>query len=212
VINRSCTGIMALAALGLAAPARAQTAAPAHGPRLQGASFAIVRATSTGSAAFYGAHGVGPGLAMAGVVAVPGTGYRAIIAGAGSRVRLGTSGGLIAIVAGAQATDGPSVRLYLLPSAAFGRVTMSATATAYQPLGGTVRREAALNPLIVAMRATPALSGGLAVVFHAAAGRSPRTGFGPSLQVRTPVGSASVQFLPFGLARPEVRGSFRAAL
>jgi hypothetical protein len=211
VIARTCTGVLALAAVGLGTPARAQVPAPPRGPRVQGAGFAIARATSTGSMAVYAAHGLGPGLAMAGFLATPASGYRAVVGGVGTRVRLGRSSEVVAILTGAQATDGPSVRLYLLPAVGLGRMTASATATAYHPVGATGRREVALNPLTVLVRAVPALRAGVAVVFHAAEERPTRAGVGPALQVRTPVGALSLQFLPFGLARPEVRGSFRAA-
>jgi len=211
VIARTSTGLVALAALGLAPAAWAQAREPAAGPRIQGASFAIARATSTGSMAFYGARRVGPGLAMVGVTANPGTGARALIAGAGSRVRFGATSGVTAIVAGAQSTEGPTLRLYLLPTVVVGRVTVAATATAYQPVGGDAPREAAINPLSVTVRAMPELSAGLAVVVQAAEGRPTRTGLGPALRIRTPAGALCVEFLPFGLPRPEIRGSFSVA-
>jgi hypothetical protein len=201
---------MALA-LGLGPAAQAQVREPTGAPRIQGANFAIVRATSTGSVAFYGARRVGPGLAMVGVTANPGTGARALIAGAGTRLRINASSGFTVILAGAQSTDGPSLRLYVLPTVVVGRVAVAATATVYQPMGGGAPREAALNPLAVTVRATPALSAGLAVAVQAAEGRPTRTGLGPTLRLRTPVGVLCVEFLPFGLPRPEVRGSFSVA-
>lgn len=184
---------------------------PGRGVCLEGTRFALVQAASAGSVALYATEGMGPVMVMAGGVTTPATGYRAVVLGGGTRLRVGSASGVVALGGVAHATNGRSARLYLLPSVTAGRLNVAATATALLPLGGSSRREASLNPLAVTWSLGPAVAGGAAVAVKAVEGSPARTAAGPAIRLQTPAGALSAQFLPIGLPRPEVRGTFRAS-
>ena len=210
---RTPTALIALALLALAGPGRAQTRPACATPCARGVDFLAARYTAAGSASLYAARRVGHGMVVAGAIANPRTDYRAVVVGGGTHLMLGPGTGITAVFAAAGATDGPSARLYLMPRLAAGRLGLTATATAYQPLGGESLRQAALNPLTMALRVTPALQLGAAATVEMVDGRLPRAGLGPSVQLRLPGGRLAVEVLAVGVrTRSEVRGAFSAAL
>jgi hypothetical protein len=150
--------------------------------------FLAARYTAAGSASLYAARRVGHGMVVAGAIANPRTDYRAVVVGGGTDLVLGPGTGVTAVLAAAGATDGASARLYVMPRLAAGRLALTATA-AYQPLGGESLRQAALNPLTMALRVTPALQLGAAATLEMADGRLPPAGLGPSVQLRVPGGA-----------------------
>src|SRR5512134_3735620 len=105
-------GTTAVLLLALGAPLGGQSPAP---PRVQGVDFLVARYVATGSASLYSASRVGPGMVVTGVVGNPRTEYRAVVFGGGTRLTLGRGAGVTAVLGGADATDGPSARLYLMP-------------------------------------------------------------------------------------------------
>ena len=196
--------------LALGAALRAQAPAP---PRVQGVDFLAARHVATGSGAIYAARRVGLGMVVTGIVRNPRTTYRAVVVGAGTRLVLGRSAGVTAIIAGADATDGHTARLYLMPRLAAGRLIVAATATAYHPLGGESVAQAAVNPLTVALRVRPWLQAGVAAALDMKAGRPAVAALGPSVQLRVAGGTLTIEAVAAGVrTRPEVRGAFSATL
>lgn len=209
--NRTAAGLT-LGMLGaIGATLAAQS--PQTAPRVRGVSFAYAGYTAGGSLSLYLAQRIGPGMVLTGAVGNPETGYRAFILGGGTHVRLSASAGLTALVAGAGTTDGPSARLYLLPKVTAGRLVVSATAAAYQPLGGRSRRRASVDPLTAAVRLTSRVSAGVVATIEAVDGRSPSTGIGPAVHLQLPGGTLSIELVAERPAsRVELRGSFSGAL
>jgi hypothetical protein len=193
------TAPIALVLLALAGPIAAQSRTARATPCARGVDFLAARR-------------VGHGMVVAGAIANPRTDYRAVVVGGGTDLVLGPGTGVTAVLAAAGATDGASARLYVMPRLAAGRLALTATA-AYQPLGGESLRQAALNPLTMALRVTPALQLGAAATLEMADGRLPRAGLGPSVQLRVPGGRLAVEVLAVGVrTKSEVRGAFSAAL
>lgn len=207
----SRTGTLTAALLlALGAPLGGQ--APAL-PRLQGVDFVAGRYVASGSASLYAGNPAGAGMMVTGVVRNERTEYRAVVVGGGTRLALGRGAGVTAILAGADATDGRSARLYVMPRLAAGRLVVTATATAFQPLGGRSVRQAAVNPLTVAVRITPRLQAGVAAVLEMKDARPAAAGLGPSVGLRVPGGTLTIEAMVVGRrTRPEVRAAFSAPL
>jgi hypothetical protein len=209
------TRALAMAAMltGLASGAKlpAQTVTPRVAPRLAGASFVLARYTAAGSASAYGARRFGAGMAVVGVVGNPTTRYRAVILGGGTRLRIGRHDAVTVLLAGAQATDGTSLRLYVLPAVAAGRLRASATGVLKQPLGGEGRREVSMDPLTVSLPITRFLRVGLTGVLSAQQGRAVDWGVGPSVHLRALGASLSLEVVSRAQSQHlQVRGAFSA--
>jgi hypothetical protein len=192
---------------------RAQALAPRAVPRIAGTSFLMARYKAGASFSLYAAQRLGAGMVLAGVVGNPETGYRAVILGGGTHVRLGRRDGVTVLLGGAQASDGTFLRLYVLPKFATGRMLAKATGTFKQPLGGKGLRDAAVDPLTVSLRVSAVLRVGLSGVLSVAERRPVDWGMGPSANVRVPGGSVALEIISrAGLHRLEVRGAFSASL
>jgi hypothetical protein len=73
--------------------------------------------------------------------------------------------------------------------------------------------EAAINPLTVALRVGPGLQAGVAAALEMKEGRPAAAGLGPSVRLRVPGGTLSIEAVAAGVrTRPVVRGAFSAAL
>jgi hypothetical protein len=165
---------------------------------------------STGS--LFVARRVGPGMAVAGIIANPVTHYSAFVVGTGTRVRLASSAGATVMVAGASASDGSSLRIYVIPALGLGRVVVNAITASYQPLSGRNRAQLLVDPVLVTAPVTRGVRAGLAGVFVATHGVPPDYGVGPSLQVRVPGGALGLELVArHRRAGPELRGAFNAA-
>jgi len=199
--------------MAFGAPARAQMPSSSRFPRVVGVDFLVARYTAGATASAYAARRAGAGMAVVGMTFNPETRQRAVIVGGGTHLRLARGTGVTLIVAGASATDGTSLRFYALPSMRAGRVALTATATAYDPLTGTARRKAAIDPLTLSVRLTRGLRLGISGVLNAKQGRLPDFGGGPHVQMRVPGGSLSVETTVMSRSdRVQFRGAFKAAL
>jgi hypothetical protein len=196
-------GITAALLLALGAPLAGQAL------RFTGVDFVVARYAASGSVSRYAARRVGPGMIMGGVVANPRTLPATAVVGVGTDWRPWRRADVVAIVAGADAGDGASARLYLLPRFSIGRVGVSATATAYHPIGGAGPRQAAVNPLTVAVRVAPGLHAGLVATLETREGRFPVAGLGPGAQWRGRGWALTVETTAAGVRAPlEVRAAF----
>ena len=162
--------------------ASAQT--PARQPRIQGTSFLLARYASTETLSLYGAYGHGSAMGLVGVVRNTRTSYQAIIVGGGTRLRVGRRDGLTLLAAIATGSDGPALRLYVLPAFRAGRWSVSGNAASYVPLAGRGRLQVLLDPLALSFRVTSALGAGIAGVARAKGGTRTVVGVGPFASVR----------------------------
>ncbi|HKI96167.1 MAG TPA: hypothetical protein VJ992_12845 [Gemmatimonadales bacterium] len=212
-MTQALGGAVMIVALALGADLEAQARTPPTAPRFTGTSFVLVHYDAGASLAVYGAKRLGPGMALVGIVGNPGTAYRAIIVGGGTRLRLGAHAGVTAFLAGQDASSGASLRMYVLPEAAIGRVTVSATGALRQPFDGGGRREASVDPVTVALRISDVLKVGVAGVVSVAERHAVDWGVGPSVAARVLGGFVSLEIVVRARGEhPELRGEFSAAL
>jgi hypothetical protein len=171
--------------------------------------FVVARYVEDGTRSIYGAQRLGPVMVLGGLLRNTRTDVTTTVFGVGRMSRSHGSVGLSTFVAGAESSDGLSLRLYMLPSARLGVVAANATVTAYQPLGNSdAVAQAAVNPLTLAVRVAGAKVG-LATIADVAEGREGRTSAGPYAAVRVPGGVASVEWMTWHhRARREVRWGF----
>ena len=146
--------------IGGSAPARGQA-------RLSGGSFVVARYKVGSTASLFSAGRVGAGMVVAGAITNPATGYDAIVIGGGTRLRLAANARTSVILAGASATDGSSLRLYVTPTVALGTVLVNAIAAGYEPVSGTNRRQVSLDPLTLSAAVSGGLRLGVSGVFAA---------------------------------------------
>ena len=172
--------------------------------------FVVARYVEDGTRSIYGAQRLGPVMVLGGLLRNTRTDVTTTVFGVGRMSRSHGSVGLSTFVAGAESSDGLSLRLYMLPSARLGVVAASATVTAYQPLGSSdAVAQAAVNSLTLAVRVAPRAKVGLATIADLAEGRDTRTSAGPYAAVRVPGGVASVEWMTWHhRARHEVRWGF----
>jgi len=191
----------------------AQAPLPAPPPRLMGASFLAARYRVGASGSLFVAGRIGPGMAVAGIIANPETHYGAFVFGAGTKVRVASNAGATVIAAGASASDGGSLRLYVMPAAGFGRLSVNGITAVYQPISGVNRAQLLVDPLLLSTRVAGGVRLGLAGVYIATDGKLPDYGAGPSMQVRLPGGALSLELVSRTRRMgPELRGAFSAAL
>lgn len=204
--------------LGAQAPATAAPPPPPPSPhpspvrRLAGASFVVARYKAGSSVSVYASSRLGAGMAVAGVVGKPNSTNWAFVAGAGTRIRFAPHAGMTVILGAATATNGTSLRLYLLPKLATGSVLLTATTGAYQPLAGDGRRQFAIDPLTVSVRLTDRIRAGLSTVLSLSEGRRATVGAGPTVQMAVPGGAVSLELVALsGSGHPQLRTSFQAS-
>jgi hypothetical protein len=177
---------------GLAGPLAGQTGAPSS-VGLRGMNFVVARHTVGGSTSLYVGQRIGRGILVGGGTRNPRTRNHAVVLGGGTQLAAGRGIRLTAIAAFAEASDGSSLRLYLLPRIVTGRVSVTATASAYQPVGGDALAQASINPATVVYRISRRVKAGGAVALDAVRGRRGRAGAGPTIQVRLPRGELSLE-------------------
>lgn len=212
-VTRALGGAALVAALARGTELRAQPRTPRMAPRFAGTSFVLARYTAGASLSVYGAKRCGAAMAVVGIVGNPETKYRAVIVGGGTGIRFGTHAGVTALLAGQHASDGASLRLYVLPRAAVGRVQATATGALKQPLGRGGRREASIDPLAVTLRVSGAVRVGITGVVSVAEQRAVDWGVGPSAHLRVPGGFISLEIVSRAQSdHLEVRGAFSASL
>lgn len=173
--------------------------------------FLIVRYGAGGSVSVYAGYRLGQVMAVAGVTRNLVKGTRGVVAGPGTHVRLGASGGVTAVLAAAQSGDARSLRLYLLPGFRWGALRMGATAMVRQPLGSGAR-VVSVSPVTALTRIGPRMDAGVALSASATQGTGAKVALGPSLRARLPHGLLSVDvFAPATRsARRELRVAYRA--
>jgi hypothetical protein len=136
-----------------------------------------------------------------------------VVLGSGTKIQFGSGNSVTAILAGAAASDGASVRVFALPRFAAGPVLINGTAAAYQPVAGSGVRRAYIDPLTVSVRVAPGLRAGISALVIADQQRPLVLGAGPSAQVRVPGGILSLELIPTtGPHRLEVRAALSGAL
>ena len=172
--------------------------------------FVVARYVEDGTRSIYGAQRLGPVMVLGGLLRNTRTDVTTTVLGVGRMSRSHGSVGLSTFVAGAESSEGRSLRLYMLPSARLGVVAANATVTAYQPLGSSEAvAQAAVNPLTLALRVAPRVKVGMATIADLAEGRDARTSAGPYAAVRVPGGVVSVEWMTWHhRARREVRWGF----
>jgi hypothetical protein len=175
--------------------ARAQTREGEQAPRPSSGSFVLARYTSAGSASMYTAVRVGPGLALGGVVANTRTNTYTTLLGVGARTRFTRNLSARVFVAGAHTPTDVQARLYVLPRATAGRVTMSAIGMFAQAFRRDGAHQISANPLSLGLRVAPSLHVGASLVADQVQHRRLRSGAGPSVQVRLPYVALSVDAL-----------------
>jgi len=161
---------------------------------LSGFDFLTVRYGAGGSVSVYAGYRIGWGMAVAGVTGNPAKGTRSVVAGPGTHVRFGSSGGVMTVLAVAQSGEARSIRLYLLPGFRFGVLRGGATAMVAQPLG-TGFRELSINPATALLRVGPRIYGGVALTASAAQDKDAKVALGPSVRARLARGLLSVDLL-----------------
>ena len=164
--------------------ARAQPREGEQAQRTGSGSFALARYTTSGSASLYTAVRVGPALALGGVVANTRTNSYTTLLGVGARARFARNISARVFIAGARTPADFQARLYVLPRATTGRVTMSAIGMFAQPLRSDGAHQISANPLSLGLRVTPAVHVGGSVVFDQVQHRPLRLAAGPGVQLR----------------------------
>jgi hypothetical protein len=175
-------------------------------------SFVFARYATRTPSCLYTAFGMGPGGAFFGMVeAVSSGGYQEVIGGLFSRVASGPAD-LVVGVAFADASDSNYIQTYLLPSAAFGRVSLSATTQWYEPIQSTGIRQIDVNPLTGLFRLAPHVSAGGVYAMGYTDGQSLRHRAGPALQLDALTGALKLEVLRnITRAADEVRFVFAAS-
>ena len=175
--------------------------------------FVIARYVEDGTRSIYGAQRLGRVMVLGGLLRNTRTDITTAVLGMGAMARSHGGVRVSTFVAWAESSEGPSLRMYLLPSATLGRLTANATVAVYQPLGsGEAVAQAGVNPLTVAMRVAPRVKAGVATNVDLAEGRDARTSAGPYAAVRVPGGVVSVEWMTwYHRARREVRWGFSAS-
>ena len=197
---------IAIAALGRAVPAQAPSTA-----RFTGSSFVFVRYKYEGAISAYASRRIGSGMAFAGVVENSYTSSRTVIFGSGTRIRLGAPASVAAFLGGAAATEGWSLRTYLLPKFKAGRIVAGGTVSTTEPLSSSVRRQLSIDPLTLSLRTVESVRVGVATRLQAKEGSLPKWGAGPSLELRAFRSSFAVEAISTGGRRPfEIQGSISA--
>jgi hypothetical protein len=164
-----------------------------------------------GAISAYVSRRVASGMAFAGLVENPYISQRAVILGAGTRFRFGAQTSIAGFLGGASASDGWSLRTYLLPRFAAGRVGVSGTVSTIEPVSGRVRRQLAVDPMTAGFRAFERMRVGVATKLQAKEGSAPKWGAGPSLEVRALRSLFAVEGISTGLGRRlEMQGSISA--
>jgi len=180
-------------------------------PTFSGFDFLTVRYGAGGSVSVYAGYRIGWGMAVAGVTGNRAKGTRSVIAGPGTHLRLGSSGGVMTVLAAAQSGEVRSLRLYLLPGFRVGALRLGATAMALQPLGAG-SRELSINPATALLRVGPRVYGGVALSASAAQDKEAKVALGPSVRARFARGLLSVDvFAPAtAAASRELRVAYSA--
>jgi hypothetical protein len=184
---RNYSGRAALIGLMLAYGRGVVRAQPRESEQVQrtgSGSFALARYTTSGSASLYTAVRVGPTLALGGVVANTRTNSYTTLLGVGARARFAHSVSARVFIAGARTPADFQARLYVLPRATAGRVTMSAIGMFAQPLRSDGAHQISANPLSLGLRITPGLHVGSSLVLDQVQHRPLRSAAGPGVQLR----------------------------
>lgn len=191
----SVRGLMVLLLAGMAASG-APRQAGAQAPSGAAASWAIYfRYGSTSPEYAFAAISRGRPSLMAGVVADAPNGYEETLAGAGMNLYSAAGHGASVYALASRATDAWYGVLYVLPTATFGRVNVSAFGGAYQPLeeGGT--RQGFLDPVTALVALGPALAIGGSYSLYAGEGWAARASAGPVVRVAVPKGTVALDAL-----------------
>lgn len=173
---------------------RAQAGSPGGAPRFSGFDFLMVRYAGGGSVSVYAGYRAGPGMAVVGIVENPVSGRRGVVAGPGTRLRLGTRQGVMVVLAAAESGGETSLRLYALPALRLGALRVSATAVASEPIRGGAR-ELSLSPVTVTTAVRRDVSAGFAAAVTIAGGGGSRVSVGPVLGLRLPIGVVAAEAL-----------------
>lgn len=196
-----------LAALGreLSAQAAGSTG------RFTGTSFVFVRYKYEGAMSAYVSRRIGSGMAFAGIVENPSIASRTVILGSGTRIRFGAQASIATFLGGATATDGWSLRTYLLPRFKAGRIAGTGTVSATEPLSGSGRRQLSIDPMTLSVRTVERVRVGVATRLQAKERSLPKWGAGPSMELRAFRSSFAVEGVSTGTRRGlEVQASISA--
>jgi hypothetical protein len=175
--------------------ARAQPREGEQGQRAGSGSFALARYTTSGAASLYTAIRVGHALALGGLVANTRTNSYTTLLGVGARARFTRNASARVFVAGAHTPTDVQARVYVLPKASAGPLTMSAIGMFAQPFRSDGAHQISANPLSLGLRVSPALHVGASLVADQVQHRPLRSAAGPSAQVRLPHLTLSVDAL-----------------
>jgi hypothetical protein len=147
--------------------------------------------TRTSSNIFFG-YTMGPVTPMVALVSNPRTTYREHLIGVVRFETFTPHLGLTWAVAGAKAIDSWYGQLYVLPSITVGRLHYDAQFELYVPLQDQGVHQFAMNPGNLMFDLTPKLAIGAVGVWSEQTGAPYQVGGGPSLKLRVPKGSISL--------------------
>lgn len=198
-------------AAGAAGPAALAPAAD-RGAQLDTHSFVFARYASASSSALYAGYSFGAAGVLVGAVDNLRSGYRERLAGVMARLAWGGGQSLTVALAGADASDSRYLQLYLAPSFAMGRLSLSGTVEGYMPLLRSGARQLYVDSLTLLDQLGPRLAVGGSYNMGLAVGSTPNHEVGPTVQVALAGGALRGQlFHGLGRNSAEARAVYQAS-
>ena len=154
--------------------------------------FLSTRYDSHTSSNMYFGYRAGPVTPMIALVSNPRTDYREHLVGVVRFETLSPRVGLTWAVAGAKAIDSWYGQLYVLPAVNFGRLKYDATFELYVPLEEPGVHQFGMNPGNLMYDVSPKVAIGAVGVWASQSNAPHAFGAGPSLKVRVPKGSITL--------------------
>ncbi|HWA40257.1 MAG TPA: hypothetical protein VG712_01515, partial [Gemmatimonadales bacterium] len=154
--------------------------------------FLSTRYDSHTSSNMYFGYTTGPVTPMIALVSNPRTDYREHLVGVVRSDQLTPRFGVTYALAAAKAIDSWYGQLYILPAVSFGRLQYDATFELYVPLEEPGVHQFGMNPGNLMYDLTPTIAVGAVGVWASQSNAPHSFGAGPSLKVRVPKGSITV--------------------
>jgi hypothetical protein len=180
--------VIGIAMVGLTVGVRPLVAQEEYQPH----GFLSTRYDTHTSSNMYFGYTMGPVTPMIALVSNPRTTYREHLVGVVRFETFSPRVGLTYAVAASKAIDSWYGQLYLLPSLSFGKLKYDATFELYLPLEEQGVHQFAMNPGNLMYDLTPKLSLGGVGVWEEQTGARYSVGGGPSLKLRVPRGSITL--------------------
>ena len=180
--------VVGLAMVGLTTGVRTVEAQGEYQPH----GFLSTRYDTHTSSNIYFGYTLGPVTPMIALVSNPRTTYREHVVGLVRFETISKRVGFTWAVAASKAIDSWYGQLYALPSVSFGKLKYDATFELYVPLQAQGVHQFAMNPGNLMYDVTPKLSLGAVGVWEEQTGAPYSVGGGPSLKLRIPRGTVTV--------------------